>query len=158
MEQQVRVIEIDGEQAKVSGQRASACGNCAGKASCSTMGSWRERFIELDVKNTISARVGDEVVIEVPDGLLLKVAFRLYALPMLIFVVTGSLIAWCVSAMGWPAVELWAAAGALLSVPCTYLLLRRSNNGGESGLDVRMLRIVSHGSCMPPILPISESK
>ncbi|ATX80683.1 positive regulator of sigma(E), RseC/MucC [Mariprofundus aestuarium] len=158
MEQQVTVIEADGEQARVSGRRASACGDCAGKASCSTMGSWRERLVELSVKNTIGAKVGDEVLLEVPDGLLLKVAFRIYALPMFVFVVTGASVAWLAAAMAWPAPELLAALAALLSVPATYLLLLSRKSGMEEALDVRMLRIVSHGKCLIPIKPISASE
>jgi len=116
------------------------------------MGSWRERLVELQVANSLDARIGDEVVIEVPDGLLLKVAFRLYALPMLMFVLVGLSFAWLAAALQWPAVELIAAIAALLSVPLTYLLLSGSS---ERGLDVRMLRIVSHGRSTIPIVPIS---
>jgi len=38
MEQQVTVIDVQGDEAIVHGHRASACGDCAGKTSCSTMG------------------------------------------------------------------------------------------------------------------------
>jgi len=154
LEQQVTVIETDGKQARVSGRRASACGDCAGKTSCSTMGSWRERLVELSVKNTIGAKIGDEVLLEVPDGLLLKVAFRIYALPMFVFVATGTSVAWLAAALLWPAPELLAALAALLSVPVTYLLLLRRKRGMQEALDVRMLRIVSHGKCQIPIKPI----
>jgi len=157
LEQQVTVIEVEGELARVSGRRASACGGCAGKASCSTMGSWREKLVELQVANSLAAQVGDEVVIEVPDGLLLKVAFRLYALPMLVFVVAGVSVAWLATTLQWSAVELLAATAALLSVPLTYLLLS-GGSGSDRGLDVRMLRIVSHSRCNIPILPISGSQ
>jgi len=154
LEQQVTVIQTDGNSATVRGRRASACGDCAGKASCSTMGSWRERLIDLHVKNTIGAEVGDEVLLEVPDGLLLKVAFRIYALPMLVFVLTGATVAWLAGLMSWPAQELLAALAALISVPVTYLLLLRGSNSAKVDLDVRMLRIVNHGGCHIPIRPV----
>lgn len=154
LEQQVTVIQIDGKEAIVRGRRASACGDCAGKASCSTMGSWRERLIDLHVKNSIGAEVGDEVLLEVPDGLLLKVAFRIYALPMLVFVLTGASVAWLAEMMAWPAPELLAAVAGLISVPVTYLLLLRNNSNAQADLDVRMLRIVNRGGCHIPIRPV----
>jgi len=154
LEQQVTVIQTDGRDATVRGRRASACGDCAGKASCSTMGSWRERLIDLHVKNTIGAQTGDEVLLEVPDGLLLKVAFRIYALPMLVFVLTGAAVAWLAAQMSWPAPELLAALAALGSVPLTYLLLLRNSSSAKTDLDVRMLRIVNRGGCHIPIKPV----
>ncbi|ATX81116.1 positive regulator of sigma(E), RseC/MucC [Mariprofundus ferrinatatus] len=158
MEQQATVIETDGINATVRGSRASACGGCAGKASCSTMGSWRERLIELQVKNSIGAKAGDEVLLEVPDGLLLKVAFRIYAIPMLMFVVAGGVVSSLATAMHWPAPELLAAVTALLCVPITYLFLLRRKRGSEASLDVRMLRIVGRGEKLIPILPVSASE
>lgn len=147
------VVETNGQQATVRGRRATACGSCAGKASCSTMGSWKERLIELHVKNSLNAKVGDEVLLEVPDGLLMKVAFRLYMLPMLLFVVTGFSVSWLADAMHWLQPELIAAVAALLSVPISYLLLN-SRVVSQTSLDIRMLRIVHQAEVHIPILPV----
>jgi len=96
MRQTAYVAEIHGDQALVVSERASSCGGCAGKASCNTLGSWKEgsgngRILSLRIVNTLAARVGDEVVLEVADGLLLKTAFRLYAFPMLLFILAGAI-------------------------------------------------------------------
>jgi len=97
MRQTAFVTEIHGDMAIVASERASSCGSCAGKASCHTLGSWKEaaqqgRVLSLNVKNAVGARLGDEVVIEVPDGLMLKTAFRLYGIPMLSFILVGGLV------------------------------------------------------------------
>ncbi|MBL1353197.1 MAG: SoxR reducing system RseC family protein [Zetaproteobacteria bacterium] len=98
MRQIVYVAEIHDDEVLVVGERASSCGGCAGKASCNTLGSWKEgsgngRILSLRIQNTLAARINDEVVIEVADGLLLKTAFRLYAVPMILFIFFGG-IAW----------------------------------------------------------------
>jgi len=98
MRQTVYVAEIHGDEVLVVSERASSCGSCAGKASCNTLGSWKEgsgkgRILSLRIKNTLKACMGDEVIIEVADGLLLKTAFRLYAMPMIFFIMVGG-FAW----------------------------------------------------------------
>ncbi|RMG92066.1 MAG: hypothetical protein D6703_03020 [Zetaproteobacteria bacterium] len=92
VEQQVSVIAVKNARARVRGLRKSACGGCAGEAACSTLGSWQEqRFVEMEVENPVAAREGDIVTIHVPDTLLLRAAFLAYGLPMLGFLLGGSL-------------------------------------------------------------------
>lgn len=146
MKQLVTVTEIDGEYATVRGRRASACGSCAGKASCSTLGSWRERVLDLRVKNHIGASIGDEVLLEVSDSLLLRVACYIYAIPMVVFVATGTFVSLLAGEMAWPMPEVLAAVAALLSVPVTYLFVVRRKKA-EAALDVRMLRVTPHHEC-----------
>lgn len=140
MEQQVTVIDVDRDLAIVRGRRASACGDCAGKASCSTMGSWLERSIELRVPNRLGARRGDEIILEVPDRVLLRVTFKLYAVPMLIFVVLG-VVAKAVLGEGQDA---FAALAALTGV-VGYYILNHFSAGTPQALDVKMIRFATVG-------------
>ena len=142
MEQQVTVIALQGDHAMVQGHRASACGDCAGKTSCSTMGSWVERFIELRVKNTVHAQVGDEVLLEVPDSAVMKIAFRLYAIPMLAFVLAGFGVRSLALAMGWPAAEAIAALAGFAAVIIYYVCYKVYLADHPSGLDVQMMRVL----------------
>lgn len=148
MEQQVKVIAVEGQDAVVSGRRASACGDCAGKASCATMGSWQERTIELRISNTIDARIGDTVVLEVPDRVLLRTAFHLYGMPMIAFVAAGLALRSLAIFMDWPAVEAVAMAGGVIAVLAYYLWYRLhlSGAGDTAALDVHMLRIIQSGA------------
>jgi len=146
MQQQVTVIALEGRDAIVRGQRASACGGCAGKTSCSTLGSWVDRFVDLRVKNAVNAQVGDEVLLEVPDSAVMKIAFKLYALPMFAFVVAGlgmrTLALW----MAWPEVEAIAALTGFAAVLVYYLWYKMYLSNHQSGLDVQMLRVLYSAS------------
>ena len=143
MEQQVTVIAVEGNDAIVSGRRASACGDCAGKTSCATMGSWVERIIELRVHNKIGAKIGDVVLLEVPDSAVLRIAFHLYAMPMLAFVIAGLATRSLALHLGWPAVEAVAALGGMAAVLAYYFWYKtKSDRNDATGLDVRMVRLL----------------
>jgi len=148
VQQQVRVIAIEGCEAIVRGHRASACGNCAGKTSCSTMGSWVERFIELRIKNTVNAQVGDEVLLEVPDSAVMRIAFRLYAMPMLAFVVSGFAVRGVALWMGWPAAEAIAALAGFAAVLIYYIGYKLYLADHQAGLDVRMIQVLYPASAV----------
>jgi len=144
LEQQVTVIAVEGQDAVVSARRASACGDCAGKTSCATMGSWVERIIELRVPNRIHAAIGDRVLLEVPDSAVLRIAFRLYAMPMIAFVAVGLATRSLALYFGWPAIEALAALGGMAAVLAYYFWYksRLNGNNSKSGLDVRMVRVL----------------
>ncbi|MDQ6998299.1 MAG: SoxR reducing system RseC family protein [Mariprofundus sp.] len=142
MQQQVTVIAIEKRDAIVRGNRASACGDCAGKTSCSTIGSWKERFIELRVHNSVGAGIGDRVLLEVPDSAVMKIAFRLYALPMLAFILAGlgmqSMATW----LAWPEVEAVAALSGFAAVIAYYLWYKFYLSSHQNNLDVQMVRVI----------------
>lgn len=142
MRQTVFVTEIDGDEAVVVGERASSCNSCAGKASCKTLGSWKEgsgegRVLKLRVKNNIYADIGDEVVIEVADGLLLKTAFRLYGVPMLVFIAIGSVVSLVMQEQGIAGVT--AALSGILGVVGYYAWIWKQ--GAPEGFDARIVEI-----------------
>ena len=75
------VKSVDGEFCTCSTKRKSACGdNCA---TCKAVCSSREHI--FTAKNTISAKEGDTVIIEMPTSSVLKSAFLVYILPLLAF-------------------------------------------------------------------------
>ncbi|PJA32061.1 MAG: positive regulator for alginate biosynthesis MucC [Zetaproteobacteria bacterium CG_4_9_14_3_um_filter_53_7] len=144
MEQQAEVIAVEGDQVLVRGRRASACGGCAGKSSCSTLGSWTERPIELRVKNSFAAAVGDQVLLEVPDSLLLKVTFRLYVLPMLAFVFVGLAARSLAIQLDLEHVELLAALAGMGAVVAMFVWQMVTPAPKKTGLDVRMVKVIRH--------------
>lgn len=75
------VTEVTGDICRVSVKRKSACGeNCAScKATCSA----REHICEAI--NSVGAKVGDRVVLETDSKKVLKSAFLVYILPILVF-------------------------------------------------------------------------
>lgn len=116
MQQAAIVIDIQEDQAVLRAMRRSACGGCPGKASCSTMGAWAQRTVEIRVANTVDAKIGDEVDLEVPDGWFLATCLRLYGLPMLAFLAAGLVLHAAVLPVFSGAADLVAAAGALLAM------------------------------------------
>jgi len=133
MEQVVTVVEVTNHDALVRGRRASACGQCAGKSACGTLGSWVERFAEMRVSNPLGARVGDEVVVNVPDGLLLRASVRLYGIPMLGFFIMGFLVRYIAFRFEVASPEVWAAGGALAGMIAAFAWLRRASDTQTAG-------------------------
>ena len=131
--------------ALITGERASTCGSCAGKSSCSTLGAWNQRTLELLVYNDLGAKVGDEVVVEVADSLVLKSAYRLYGLPMLLFFAAGILAYVMSHYLGIGQPDLWAALSGLVAV-LGYYLSGAFHARGEEGLDAHIVQIQTPSS------------
>lgn len=86
MTQKGTVISADGDKAKVAVIRTSACDGCKQKNLCigtsdSCSGG---KPIEATAKNTIGAKVGDEVVLESSSGKVLAMIFSVFVLPIII--------------------------------------------------------------------------
>lgn len=149
MEQAVVVIKVWGGEALVRGRRATACGGCAGKSSCGTLGSWVERYAEMRVSNPLGARVGDDVIIDVPDGEFLRAALRLYGAPMLGFFAAGFAARAIALSMGMADAELLAAVAALGGMFAVFLWLRNTDKERMSG--ARIVRIRAHAVDVPVV-------
>ncbi len=144
MEQTAEVVAVRGGEALVSARRASACGDCAGRSACGTLGSWRQRPARMWVANTAGARVGDRVVVDVPEGALLRAAARLYGAPMVAFLAAGMLA--LALARRWEAAnpDAWAALAALAGMAMMFGVMRvRHARGRANELDdARIVRVL----------------
>jgi len=89
------------------------------------------------------------VVVEVPDSWLIKVAFRLYGLPMFGFLGGGMLGLWLAELFQISA-EASSAIGGIVGACLVYLLLWRS----EEVMDATMVRIDSHAACNHELISI----
>jgi positive regulator of sigma E activity len=101
--------------------------------------------MELHVINHMGAVVGDEVVVEVPDHFILKSAFHLYGLPMLIFFAAGTAAYLASPVLGLSDRDLWAALAGIAGIILYYVAV---GSGAESGhgrervhLNARIIRI-----------------
>ena len=72
------VARVEGEDAWLDVCRPADCENCNSADGC---GLGRSKRLQR-VRNTIGARVGDTVIVSVPDGAVLKAAFFSYLLPL----------------------------------------------------------------------------
>ncbi len=126
MRQKVYITRLIGDTAMVSGERQSACGSCAGKTSCSTLGSWQSKSVEMCVDNPLDAQVGDCVDIEVDDHLVLQASFRLYGLPMIAFLMAGFL-GWWLASMFSLAIDVTTSIAAIAGVVICYYWIWRED-------------------------------
>lgn len=93
------VVSIEGEQTWIETQRQSSCGQCKASKGCGTSVLSKvigNKLSRMKAINTIDAKVGDEVVVGLNEGSLLKGAFMTYLLP-LIYLFAFSFVAQLVS-------------------------------------------------------------
>lgn len=92
LEMRAVVVSVQGEQAEIS-PLGGGCGHCddsngcgSGKLSRMFCGSQTQKFM---VRNQAGARVGDEVNVSLPEGILLRSSWRMYLLPLLLMLGGG---------------------------------------------------------------------
>jgi len=79
------IVKTGGEWATVSILRASSCGeNCA-----MCKGGCTPSETEIKARNTIDAKTGDRVVLEIDDKNGLKAVFLAYIVPLIAFLVSS---------------------------------------------------------------------
>ncbi|MCK7582922.1 MAG: SoxR reducing system RseC family protein [Chromatiales bacterium] len=86
IEERGRIIALIGDQARITAERRSACGQCSVNNACGT--SLLERFfgrrpVELLARNPIGAQVGEEVIVGLSEQGLLRTAAAAYLAPIL---------------------------------------------------------------------------
>ena len=93
------VRELDGGRALVEVQRRTACGGCASQGSCGTsvIAAWfGRRPSRLWARTAMPVRVGETVLVSLPEATLLQASLLMYLLPVLGLVggaALGSLLA-----------------------------------------------------------------
>jgi len=128
IEETGQVVDVEGTFAWVEGERASTCGGCAVRKGCGTGAIAKvlgQRRVRLRVLNHIGARVGDHVVIGVPESGLLRGSLAVYAAP-LSGLFAGGLAGSALASRfypAWPADPL-AIAGALAGFVAGLVWLR----------------------------------
>ena len=120
LEMRAVIVRTEGQYAFVRASQASGCEQCAGKG-CGA-GKLSQMFCskprQFQVENPIEAVVGEEVVISVAEGSILRGIGLIYLLPLLLLV-TGAMLGshWA----GLPAQrDGYAAAGAILGLAAGF--------------------------------------
>lgn len=92
------VVLIENNQTWIETQRKSSCGQCSANKGCGTSVLSKvlgNKLSKMKAINKIDAKVGDQVVVGLNEGSLLKGAFIIYMLPLLflfLFSLAGQLI------------------------------------------------------------------
>lgn len=128
-----RVISLSGNKAVVRFGRSDACGHCN---ACFHLGSPEA---DIEIENTLGAKEGDVVTIELKGSSMVKASLIMYGAPLV-----GLLVGVLVGAQ-WG--DLYAAVGGILLCAGVYFILR--------GLEPRFSRM---NQFKPRMLDIIERR
>jgi sigma-E factor negative regulatory protein RseC len=111
IEEQAKVLEVDGDFAVVETQRKSACGHCNAASACGTSlldKLFGERATRLRVLlNGHEVAEGEQVIVGMHESVMLQVAFIVYGLPLLgmfVFALAGLGLQQLFNLSEWPVV------------------------------------------------------
>ncbi|HLP97318.1 MAG TPA: SoxR reducing system RseC family protein [Sideroxyarcus sp.] len=128
LEMRAIVIQVQGDEASVQAL-SNGCGQCNGAGGCGS-GTLSKLFCgsqprHFNVHNEVHAKVGDEVQVSLPDGVLLRSAVRMYVLPLALLMAGGAL---GVTVAGETALrDAYAVVGAVLGLLSGFGLARYSS-------------------------------
>ncbi len=133
-----KVIEIEGDRAKVSLPRKSGCASC-GKCGLGLEGG----EMLLEAENRPGARVGDRVEVEIPERDPLLAALLLFGLPllaMLLGVVAGTLLE---RMWGWDSEAPAVVLGLVLLLAAFFLVkVREKRLAKQPGRRNQIVRVL----------------
>jgi len=128
LEMRAIVIQVQGEDASVQPLGDGGCGHCNSTGGCG--GSSLSKMFcsskprHFKVRNEAHAKVGDEVRVSLPDGVLFRGAIKMYVLPLLLLMVGGGCGVALAGATGMQ--DAYAAAGALTGLLLGFAFARFS--------------------------------
>ena len=134
LEMRARVIQVHGDDVFVQPLGGGGCGHCSSEGGCGS-GRLSKMFCSdkprsFQVRNEVHAKVGDEVQISLPEGVLLRGAIKMYVLP-LILLFGGSFLG--VSLAGEAALlDVYAVAGAVVGLVFGFVVAKLSPGIGRA--------------------------
>lgn len=123
-----QVVAVEGDYAWVETRRQTTCGSCAVQKGCGTSVLAKvlgNRTSRIRVINAIGASPGEQVVIGVEGGMLMRSSFAVYAMPLILLLLVGIGGGLLADALQWQSREGATAAGGLLGLALGFLWLRR---------------------------------
>jgi sigma-E factor negative regulatory protein RseC len=124
LETRAVIVQIEGQHAFVQASQATGCEPCSGKG-CGA-GKLSQLFCskprQFQVDNSINAGVGDEVIVSVAEGSVLRGISVVYLLPLLLLVMGAMLGNTWIGQPGQR--DGYAAAGAMLGLAAGFVIAR----------------------------------
>jgi sigma-E factor negative regulatory protein RseC len=130
LETRAVIVQVKGQYALVRASHVNGCAQCNGKgcgaAKLSRLFCSKPRQFQVD--NPINAGVGEEVVISVAEGAILRGIGLVYLLPLLLMVI-GAMLgnAWVWQSAGQH--EGYATAGALFGLVAGFIAVKWISSG-----------------------------
>jgi sigma-E factor negative regulatory protein RseC len=124
LETRAIIVQVEGQYALVQASQANGCEQCSGKGcgagKLSQLFCSKPRLFQVD--NPINAGVGDDVVISVAEGAILRGIGLVYLLPLLLLA-TGAMLgsAWVGQS---PEQDGYAAAGAVSGLAAGFIIAK----------------------------------
>ena len=117
IEESVEVIAIQDNVLTLQAQRKSSCQSCSVKKGCGTsvLSQWLgQKLSNFHVENTINAKVGDYLIVGIPESSLLKGSFAVYLLPLISLFLFAILADWLLTVEAFH--DLWVGVSGLLGL------------------------------------------
>ncbi len=134
IEESAQVLRSEGDYAWVATQRRSSCGSCAAKKGCGT-GALSQvlggRMQEMKVRNPIDAQAGEQVVLGIEEGALIRGSLAVYLLPLLTML-GGGLLGQALAPQWLINQELLTIIMAVLGLVAGLWWLRRFNRSASA--------------------------
>ncbi|MDX8383066.1 MAG: SoxR reducing system RseC family protein [Ghiorsea sp.] len=132
MDKQGIVVGVEGGIAIVRANRESSCGSCAGKSACGTLGSWdikekSKNQYDIRLPNSLHAKIGDIVTVEVPEQLILTASALFYGVPVLAFMLFGGTSFVVAEGLGGSG-DLYSAIGGLIGAAVAWFGLMKQDS------------------------------
>ncbi|WP_130806788.1 SoxR reducing system RseC family protein [Senegalia massiliensis] len=140
MDQVGYVVEVKDNYAVVDVRRTSACGD-----KCSSCGGGCNiPAMRVNIKNTINARVGNFVEVEMETKSLMKSAFIAYIIPLIMLIAGISLGVYFFSNLGFQNYEIFGVLTGLVALVISYFLLRVIDNNikKSKSTELKLVRVI----------------
>lgn len=153
IEQQARVLSVDGPSALVLVGRQSGCAVCDAGKGCGAglFGRLvRRKPLEIRLDNAAGARVGQSVQLGLQESLYMRLVIQLYGLPLVAGLGGGFIGRYLgMRAAAAPVVlDALVLVGALGGALVALIFLHRASKRDINSKDIAMLKIVaSEGAC-----------
>jgi len=137
------VIKTEGNRAWVKMQKGVSCGKERCPLSSSLIDDSQDDFYTVCAINSVGAKTGDRVLVEMEDLFLLRTAFTVYILPILVGILSYSLLNYFLK------MPLFAYVGTFLSVGIIAILLKRADRKFNFSYRIVELNIPSECTSCP---------
>lgn len=147
-----RVVAVDGAKVWLEAESMSACAGCAAKAGCGTSAQPSRRTPRrFAATNDLDARIGERMVVGIPENALLRASATAYLVPLLAMIVAA------VAASGLGGGDGAAALAAVAGLAAGLAFARRraamlTAHGGLTPVSLRRAGEALDGAaCRPPL-------
>ncbi len=132
LEMRAIVVQEQGQRAIVQPLSSGGCGHCDSEGGCGSSNLSKmfcsSKPRQFEVVNAVQAKVGDEVQVTLPDGMLLRGAMKMYVWPLLLLLLGGMLGAGIAGSDATR--DVYAGVGALSGLLVGFLFARLSAGTG----------------------------